>query len=76
MQANSSTPADVSALAEETRRLRERMEILRASHQVGQASYEDMAEAARAFCAAFDRYHRAKFGKGKRLDYRYVLRSA
>lgn len=40
----------------------------------GQASYDDLAEAGRAFCAAFDTYHRAKFGKPKRLDYRAVIR--
>ena len=68
------TPS-VESLAEECRAKRERLELLKASHRVGQTSYEALTAAAREFCAAFDRYHRAKHGKPKRLDYRYVIRS-
>lgn len=72
MHLNSTTSVD--DLAAECRARRERMEILRASHRVGQCSYDDLATAARAFCAAFEAYHKAKFGKVKRLDFRAVIR--
>ena len=67
------TPS-VASLAEDCRAKRERAEITRARLRVGQATYEEAAADARAFCAAFDAYHRARFGKPKRLDYRAFLR--
>jgi hypothetical protein len=72
MPVNSTPVADLAA---DCRAKRERLEILKASHQAGQASYAAMHAAAVDFCLAFDRYHKAKHGKAKRLDPRYVIRS-
>jgi hypothetical protein len=57
-----------------TNTTRETMRRLQAHYQIGQATYEEMVAAAQAFCAAFDAYHKAKFGKGKKLDWRAVIR--
>ena len=65
---------NVETLAAETRRKRESMEAARRQHLAGALSYDELAEVASAFCTAFDAYHRAKFGKPKRLDYRAVIR--
>ena len=64
----------VETLAAETRRKREAMEAAKRQHMAGSITYDDLATAARAFCAAFDAYHRAKFGKPKRLDFRACIR--
>lgn len=61
-------------LIAETNSTRERMRRLQANYRVGQASYEDVAQAAQQFVKAFDAYHKAKFGKGKKLDWRAVIR--
>jgi hypothetical protein len=52
------------------------MEQVKAQHAHGLTSYEDLSQAARAFCDAFYAYQVARWGKGKarRLDYRAVLR--
>ena len=71
MPANS-TPVD--ELAADCRAKRERAELVRTRLRLGEATYEQAATAARDFCAAFDRYHRARFGKPKQLDYRAFLR--
>lgn len=67
-------PATVEELAGETNRLREKMRILQARYRLREATYEEMVAAAQAFCAAFDAYHKAKHGKGKKLDWRAVIR--
>lgn len=61
-------------LAEITNRLREKMRILQTRYRLGEVTYEEMVEAAKAFCAAFDLYHKAKHGKSKKLDWRAVIR--
>jgi hypothetical protein len=62
------------ALAADTRAKKHAMERAKAEHAHGLITYEELARVAQAFCAAFDTYHRARFGKPKRLDYRAVLR--
>ena len=61
-------------LAATCRTKRERMEIARARHRWGELTYDELAVVAQDFCTAFDAYHRSKFGKPKRLDYRAVIR--
>lgn len=53
---------------------RHQMDRAKADYYHQGCTYDDMAAAAKAYCAAFDAYHRAKFGKPKRLDFRAVLR--
>ena len=61
-------------LAGEARAAREKMEAVRRRYHAKIASYDELAEAGKAFCAAFDAYHLARFGKRKRLDFRAVIR--
>lgn len=64
----------VEELAEQTNRLRHRTRVMQQRHQLGEATYDEMVAIAKEFCRSFDEYHKAKFGKGKRLDYRAILR--
>jgi phosphoribosylanthranilate isomerase len=66
--------ATLEALIAKTNELREKMRALQVRYHNGEASYEEMTRAAKAFCMAFDAYHKAKFGKGKKLDWRAVIR--
>jgi hypothetical protein len=64
----------LEALIARTNETRERMRRLQVRHAEGLCSYEEMVDAAKAFCGAFDAYHKAKYGKGKKLDWRAVIR--
>lgn len=64
----------IDELAERTRVLKLRARNMQSRYQMGAVTYEEMAEAAKEFCKAFDDYHKAKFGKSKKLDYRAFLR--
>jgi hypothetical protein len=68
------TIATLEELIAATNAAREKMRRTQARYRVGQATYEEMASDAQAFCKAFDLYHRAKFGKGKKIDWRAVIR--
>jgi hypothetical protein len=67
-------PMTTEQLAETTNRLREKMRLLQTRYRLGEATYEEMVDAAKAFCKSFDEYHKAKHGKGKKLDWRAVIR--
>jgi hypothetical protein len=64
----------LEALIARTNETRERMRRLQVRYREGLAPYEEMVEAAKTFCCAFDAYHKAKFGKGKKLDWRAIIR--
>lgn len=70
---NPSTP-EIDALAAAVRTQKAAVDRAKREYYAGLISYDELAAVGRAFCAAFDRYHRAKYGKGKRLDYRAVIR--
>jgi hypothetical protein len=51
-----------------------KMQRTQARYRAGQATYEELAASAKTFCAAFDEYHLAKFGRRKKPDWRAVIR--
>lgn len=69
------TPAPtLETLAATCKTARFALDRVKARYYAKAATYDEMAEAGKAFCAAFDAYHRARYGKPKRLDYRAIIR--
>lgn len=64
----------VEGLAQRARELKDQVERAKARFRMGAATYDEMAEAAKAYSRAFEQYHKAKYGKSKRIDYRALLR--
>ncbi len=65
---------ETALLAAETKALKTKMETAKRRYYAKAATYDEMADAAKAFARAFEAYHLARFGKRKRLDFRALLR--
>jgi hypothetical protein len=68
------TTEQLERMASEARELLAQTKLLQLKHRHGDATYDEMANAAKAYARAFDLYHRAKYGKPKKIDYRALLR--
>lgn len=69
------TTTETETLAAEAKTKREAAEAAKRQHTAGSLPYEDYRQAVQAFASAFDLYHRAKYGKPKRLSLSYLMRS-
>ncbi len=68
--------SSIEELAAKARKCREAMEAAKRQHAVGALTYDQLAEVAKAFCAAFYDYQVEKVGKSnaRKPDYRKVIR--
>lgn len=61
-------------LRDQARGLRERLDAMKRQYHAGTETYDALIAVAREYCAACYSWQVARFGKGRRLDPRAVIR--